>query len=217
MIYDNEVNSRSWIPAFAGMTMMMIVLSGCGGTAPSTRADSSQESSGVLIQGRLIMPSGEIREGGMVVNLESEDHQYQMAIAPRQTSLYFVKPGTYRIAPPRGVFGNAEATWTVQFSDQKYSGTFPDALSRHAEYVVRPGKIVSLGIVEARLSKTGEHEKPILSGTLIEDVDSKRELVQDSIRKMGDPKLSATERETAINSSMALQEALVELQGSVKP
>src|SRR5207244_4078004 len=80
------------------------------------RAHPSAGKSAVLLRARLFLPSGEIRAGSVEINLESDAKKYRFGVAARESNLYFVPPGAYRLAPTRGVFGGAENELTVDFN-----------------------------------------------------------------------------------------------------
>lgn len=191
-----------------------VLLSGCRGTAPARSADPASGWSAVLLRGRLILPSGEIRDGGLSINLESNEAAYRLGAAPRETIFYAVKPGTYRVSPTRAVFGIVQAKLTVYFNDHTYKVPFPDELLHHGEIVVKPGEIVSLGILEARLARPSPDVPTEISVALIDDPDTRRELVQQMIQKIMDPKISPDARDNLVGWSMALEQALVNIQGS---
>jgi len=164
------------------------------------------------MRGRLISPSGEIRDGGIDINLESEDEKDRISVVPKETNLYVVNPGIYYLLPTRGVFGGQETEITVDFNGQSYRAPFPQSILHHDKIVVKPGKIVSIGVLEARLKLVPGNPQPELTVTLYDDVQTRRDLVEQMIHNMMDPKISPELRDNAANWTMALDQALIDLQ-----
>src|SRR3989442_12891895 len=109
MIYHGAMKCEGFLAAVS----IAFIFSGCRGSAPAYRAHPSAGKSAVLLRARLFLPSGEIRAGSVEINLESDANKYRFGVAARESNLYFVQPGAYRLAPTRGVFGGAENELTV--------------------------------------------------------------------------------------------------------
>ncbi len=192
----------------------LIFLLGCQGSVPANQSDPGAGGSAVLLRGRFLLPSGEINDGSVAINLESDQASYQLTTLPKQTQFYAVKPGSYRIAPVRNILGNAQDELVIDFNHESYRVPFPHEWLDHAPIIVQPGSIASIGILEARLSPAGSSGESQMTIRWFDDVQSRRELVQDMIRVAVDPKVSPDTSHNATNWSMALDRALIELQQS---
>lgn len=191
------------------------LLCGCYGTVPESGGVPIQGISAVLVGGRFLLPTGETREGLLAFDLEGEGGRraelYRIPVRGKQSILYQVEPGIYRIAPSRGVFGGYKKDIKARIEGRTYTAPFPRDLLRHAALDIKPKKIIPLGIVEAKLSSVLPGQKPVLRVHLDDSVEARRQLIQAAIRDMMDPSRPMEARESAVGWSHALQTSLMEL------
>jgi hypothetical protein len=185
-------------------------LAACRGTVPGRDAPPEQGISAIVIGARMILPSGETRNGSMAVNFEtgggSRAEVYRLPVQGGENFLYLVEPGTYRLAPTRSLFGFYQPTMTVVIEGRKYRLPFPRDIQRLDAYAIKPSKIL-----EARVMPALPGRKPEIRVRLDDDVMSRRKVVQDTIRAMMDPTRSLDARENAMSWSRALQNALMDI------
>jgi len=74
------------------------------------------------------LPSGETRNGRIIVNFESEGGRqaevYRLPLRGAENYLYLIEPGIYRIAPARSIFGFYQPTMNVVIEGRTYSLPF---------------------------------------------------------------------------------------------
>jgi len=187
-------------------------VAGCQGSTPARNATgTSISSSAILVRARLSLPSGELHSGYIDFDIESDARDYRLRALPG-TSLYVVEPGAYRFSPVRGLFGKVKDELRIDFNGRTYKIAFPLALLRHNSIVVKPRRIVSLGILEAKLERVSGSLEPKVTFSLLEDPTTQKSLVEDMIHKMMDKSTDPEMRDTAVAWSRALEEALVQLQ-----
>lgn len=192
-----------------------LALAACQGTVPERDAPPEQAISAVLIQGRVILPSGETRDASTAVNFETDGGSraevYRLPIRGGESFLYLVEPGSYRLAPTRSLFGFYQPLMTVTAEGRRYRVPFPRELLRLDPFHVKPSKIVTLGILEARVMPALPGREPEVSVRLDDSVAARRRVVQDTIRSMMDPTRPAEARESAVSWSRALQNSLMDI------
>lgn len=190
-------------------------LAGCAGTNPEINGLPEQGMSAVIIGGRFLLPTGETRKGTTYLNLEGEGGRqaevYRLRLFPRQSLLYHVEPGVYRISPTRSIFGFHRKTMKVKIDGVSYQMPFPREILRKSSIDIKPKKIVALGVLEAKVSAALPGQHPLLRVRLDDSIDARRQLVQDVIHQMMDPAASLETRESAIAWSRALENSLMEL------
>ena len=190
-------------------------LAACRGTVPDRDAPPEQKISAIMIGMRLVLPSGETRNGYTAVNFETDGGSsaevYRLPLRGGENFLFLVEPGTYRLAPTRSLFGFYQPTMTVVIEGRKYRVPFPRDIQRLNAYTVKPAKILSLGILEARVMPALPGRKPEVRVRLDDGISSRRKVVQDTIREMMDPTSSSEARESAISWSRALQNSLMDI------
>ncbi len=188
---------------------------GCRGTIPERHVIPDQGIAAVLVGGRMILPSGRTRNGRTFVNFETEGGDraevYRLPISGAENSLFPVEPGTYRLAPTRSLFGFYQAQMQVVVEGRPYRLPFPRDILRLSPYVVKPNKIVALGILEARIMPALPGRRPEVRVRLDDSAAARRSVVQDMIREMMDPTRPADARESAIAWSRALQNSLMDI------
>ncbi len=193
----------------------VLALAACRGTAPERDAPPEQAISAILIGCRTILPSGETRNGRIAVNFESDGGRaaevYRLPLAGGENYLYLIEPGTYRIAPTRSIFGFSQPVLSIVIEGRAYSLPFPRDLLRQHAYEIKPGKITSMGSLEAQVMPTLPGQKPTIRVRLDDSTQARRSVVQSTIRDMMDPRKPSKVRESAIAWSRALQTSLMDL------
>ena len=189
-------------------------LAGCRGTTPSRNADPSLGMGALLMRGRLITPTGDAASGRLHIDFESDSEVYRLKLSPVETTLYAVEPGIYRYHPTRGIIGLPQTLLRVVINGRGYKTPFPMDILRRDRITVGPGKVVPLGILEARIEPVRGTAGMKLSVRLDDSVAARRALVQEMIHKMLDAETDPDLSQTAIAWTRALDQALVVLQGS---
>ncbi|MFI5347150.1 MAG: hypothetical protein ACHQ51_12325 [Elusimicrobiota bacterium] len=193
----------------------LLLLPGCRGTVPPRDAPPEQSIAAILIGGRMILPTGESRNAYTVVNFESEGGEagevYRLPIKGGENALYLVEPGTYRILPTRSLIGYYQEMMKVVIEGRTYRLPFPRELLRLEPYKVKASKIVTLGVVEARVLPALPGRKPEIRVRLDDSAATRRAVVQDMIREMMDPNRPIDARQSAISWSRALQNSLLDI------
>jgi len=190
-------------------------LSACRGTVPDRNAPPEQAISAVLIGSRFLLPTGRTYDGLTHINLESGGGRraevYRLPVAGGENFLYLVEPSVYRIAPTRSIFGFHQESMKVVIDGRAYRLPFPRDLLRLSPFTVKASKIAAMGILECRVLPALPGQRPQIRVRLDDSVAARREVVQDTIRDMMDPRLPAETRESAISWSRALQNSLMEI------
>lgn len=190
-------------------------LAACQGTVPDRDAPPEQAISAIVIGARMILPSGETRNGETAVNFETDGGSraevYRLPVKGGENFLYLIEPGTYRLAPTRSIFGFYQPTMTVYIEGRKYRLPFPRDIQRLDAYTIKPSKILAMGILEARVLPALPGRPPEIRVRLDDSVLARRKVVQDTIRAMMDPNRSLDVRESAISWSRALQNSLLDI------
>lgn len=194
---------------------VLLALSACRGTVPPRDAPPEQAIAAILIGGRMILPTGESRHARTYVNFESEGGEagevYRLPIKGGENALYLVEPGTYRILPTRSLIGYYQENMKVVIEGRTYRLPFPRELLRLEPYKVKASKIVTLGVIEARVYPALPGRKPEIRVRLDDSPATRRAIVQDMIREMMDPNRSLAARESTISWSRALQNSLMDI------
>lgn len=194
---------------------VILLAAACRGSVPDRNAPPEQAISAILIGCKTILPSGETRNGRIVVNFESEGGRqaevYRLPLNGGENYLYLIEPGTYRIAPTRSILGFYQPTMKVVIEGRAYTLPFPRDLLRQHAYGIKPGKITALGSLEAKVMPALPGKKPTVRMRLDDSPQARRNVVQSSIRDMMDPRKSTEVRESMIAWSRALQNSLMEL------
>ncbi len=192
-----------------------LALAGCRGTVPTLNGDPEQGISSVIIGGRIVTSSGETRSGRMWLDLETDGGReaeiYRLPIKPQQALLYQVEPGTYHVAPTRNLFGFSQSLLKVRVEGHTYRVPFPRELLRKGAIVVKPTKIVPLGVLVAEVQQPLPGRRPVVQLRLDDSVAARRDLVQTLIRAMMDPNAPADMRMSAISWTRALDQTLVDV------
>lgn len=197
------------------LSSIAALLAGCAGRVPPAGGVPIPGMAGVLIGGRFILPTGETRNGRMYVNLEGEGgrlaENYRIPINAKESALYQLEPGMYRVTPTRNTFGFYGKTVKVRIEGRTYTAPFPRELLRLGAVDAKPRKILTLGVLEAKLDAALPGQRPILRLRLDDSITARRNLVQEVIREMMDPNASLETREAAIAWSRALENNLMDL------
>lgn len=193
----------------------------CAGVVPPRNAPPEQAIAAILLGSRFILPTGDTRNGALELGFESEGGRqaevYRLPLRGGEYYLYLIEPGNYRIAPTRSLLGGYKADMIVTVEGRRYRLPFPRDLLRQSAYKIRPSKIISLGIVEARVLPALPGQKATARVRLDDSVQARRAVVQELIRDMMDPRESLEARESAIAWSRALQNNLMELLAEEDP
>lgn len=203
----------------AGLLLALgLCLQGCRGTVPSPSDRTAQGLAAVLIGGRVILPSGETKSGTMVLNLEGVSQgggqkiNYRLPINLKRPVLFQIEPGVYHLSPTRSALGFSREALDIRVEKTDYRAPFPKDILRRQAMTIKPGKIVSLGILEARLISPLPGQDPTVKIRLDDDAPARRKLVEEAIKTMMDPSAPQDERDHAVNWSRALQNSLIELE-----
>ncbi len=194
----------------------VLAFAACRGTVPDRNAPPEQAISAILIGCTTILPSGETRNGRIVINFENDGggHQaevYRLPLVSGENYLYLVEPGTYRLAPTRTMFGFYQPTMNVYIEGRTYSLPFPRDLLRQHAYEIRPGKITSMGVLTAKVSPALPGQKPTIQVRIDDSIQARRNVVQVAIHDMMDQRKPTEVRESALAWSRALQISLMDL------
>lgn len=194
---------------------VILLAAACRGRVPERNAPPEQAISAILIGSKTILPSGTTRNGRIIVNFESEGGRqaevYRLPLTSGENYLYLIEPGTYRVAPTRSIFGFYQPIMNVVIEGRTYSLPFPRDLLRLPAYEIKPGKITSLGMLEAKVLPALPGQKPTTQVRLDDSPQARRDVVQSAIRDMMDPRKSTEVRESALAWSRALQISLMDL------
>ncbi len=197
------------------LAVSVLAFAACRGLVPERNAPPEQAISAILIGCKTILPSGETRNGRIIINFESEGGRqaevYRLPVRGGENYLYLIEPGIYRIAPTRSIFGFYQPTMHVVIEGRKYSLPFPRDLLRQHAYEIKPGKITAMGSLEATVMPALPGQKPTIRVRLDDSTQARRNVVQSTIRDMMDPRKSSEVRESSIAWSRALQNSLMEL------
>lgn len=195
--------------------LAVLGLAACRGTVPDRNAPPEQAISAILIGCHTFLPSGETRNSRLFVNFESEGGRqgeiYRLPLSGGENYLYLVEPGVYRIGPTRSLFGSFQAELSVVIEGRTYRLPFPRELLRQHSYEIRPGKIVSMGSIEATVMPALPGQKPTIRVRLDDSTQARRTVVQNAIRDMMDPRKPTEVRESALAWTRSLQVSLMDL------
>jgi hypothetical protein len=192
---------------------VVLLLCACSGTVPERDAPPERGFAAILIGGRMILPSGESRDGVAPIDFETKTpvgadaETYELPIPAADVAFFRVEPGVYGLAPTRSFFGTSKTELTVRIADREYSTSFPRELMRPS-YDAKPRKVVVVGVLETTVLPALPGQKPQVRVRLDDSPKARRELVQSMIRTMMDPSQSNTARDSAVSWSHALQEQL---------
>jgi hypothetical protein len=202
--------------SFAAYALLSAALAGCRGVAPVYFGEAIPNVSAVLTRARITLPTGETKEGGLTLNLESQDDRYRLPFLAKRTSLLRVEPGIYRIVPPRSLFGSVLPQLSVRVEGKTYWTQFPREMLRIETVEVKPARIVALGVLEIKLLPASRKETQKMVIHFDRGVETRRKLVQDVISSMMDPKAPPEARESAVTWTRALEQALAKLQAEAQ-
>lgn len=191
---------------------------GCRGAIPSPKDRTAQGLTGVLLGSRVILPSGETKSGTIVLNLEGVSEgadqkiTYRLPVHLKRPVLFQIEPGVYHLRPTRSTLGFSRDALDIRVERTNYRVPFPRDMARRPAMALKPGKIVSLGILEARLVPPLPGEEPSVKIRLDDDAAARRKLIEDTIKIMMDPAAPQAERDHAVTWSRALQNSLLEIE-----
>jgi hypothetical protein len=194
---------------------LIVSAAACRGSVPERSAPPEQAISAILISCKTVLPSGETRNGKITINFDSEGGRqgevYRLPLTSGENYLYLVEPGIYRIAPTRSMFGFYQPMMNVVIEGRTYTLPFPRELLRQHAYAIKPGKITSMGSLEATVMPALPGQKPTVRVRLDDSTQARRDVVQTTIRDMMDPRKPVEVREAAFAWSRALQNSLMDL------
>ncbi|MBI3551390.1 MAG: hypothetical protein HY077_02630 [Elusimicrobia bacterium] len=203
-----------------------LLAAACAGTTPSLGHQPERGLSSILIGSRIILPTGETYSGRMWLNFEGEGEgegdkgngeTYRLALKPGQPMLYQVEPDSYHLAPTRNAFGLQQETLHIEIEGRTFRAPFPRDIQRKNKIIVKPTKIVSLGILEVRLPAALPGREAQVKVWLDDGVAARRKLIEDTVRLMMDPDAPNIYRKNAIDWSRALDQSLVDLTAESPP
>jgi hypothetical protein len=192
-----------------------LLAAACRGEAPIVNSGPSLGISAVIAGARVILPGGgEATAGEIDVNLESEDAEgevYRLRLRPGRPQLLQIEPGSYRLSPVRSFFGSPRGELRVKTGSQALRAPFPRELRRESAVSVKSKRIVSLGIVVARVERALPGQEPSVSVSLDDSIQTRRHIVETVIHGMMEPDVPAAERESAIAWTNGLDRCLQDL------
>lgn len=204
-----------WPVKSALLIAVALLMTACRGTVPDRDAPPEQSISAILIGGRFILPSGETRNGFTAMNFEGEGGDraevYRLPVKGGENYLYLVEPGVYRLYPTRSLFGFYQDQMKVVIEGRTYRLPFPREILRLDPYDVKPSRIVTLGVLEARVMPALPGRKPEIRVVLDDSVGARRSVVQSMIRAMMDPNKPLDVRSSTIAWTRALQSSLMDI------
>lgn len=196
------------------LSSAMALLCACQGRVPIHSGGTDAGRSAVLVGGRVVLPSGPVQEGRIAINLESElspPEIYRLIIDPASPTLYRMEPGDYRLRPTRNLFGRRLETVTFRLKGKTHLPRFPASLQHRKPFEFKTGEVVALGIVDIRISRAMEGGQPYVSVSLDDSLAARREITQQAIRRLGDPRAPASVRNYLFSWSNALEKSLMEM------
>lgn len=191
---------------------LLLGLSACRGTYAERYGDSKFGFAGVIIRGRIITPAGEMPDGRLALNLRGDVEEYRLRFVPGETTLFRVEPDVYRLHPTRNLLGFVQRRLKVEIAGRTFSVPFPREILRKEAIEARPTHLVPLGVLEARLLPPEKGKRPRVEVTFDDSLQTRRQLVEDVIDKMIDPKVSVETRFAATSWARALENALLAIQ-----
>lgn len=198
-----------------GVAILALAAAACRGSIPQASGGPEQGISSVIIDGRILGPSGAPLKGRMVINLESEGGRqaqvYRLPVRTGEALLYQIEPGTYHLAPTRALFGDHQPLLRVRAAGRDYFVEFPREILRKPAVVVRPRKIVPLGVLEARWSPELPGRESELKVSLDDSLAARRRLVESLVSDMMNPAASQSLRDNLVAWTHALDAALIDL------
>ena len=187
----------------------------CAGSPPLRDAPPDEGYAAIIYGSRFITPSGETRSGIFRFNMEGEGGRsselYRLVVHPAETVLHVVEPDVYRLSVTRNILGGPQPILKVRIAGRTYRTPFPRDVLRKPPLNVKGKKVFPLGVFEVRLQQALPGQAPQVKIHLDDSVQTRRDIVQDVIHQMMDPKLPTAQRETTIRWARALQTKLLEL------
>lgn len=192
---------------------LILLCTSCSGTRPVRFGPAKFGFAGVIVRGRILTPTGEVKKGKMALNFESAGIRYRIRFEPGETTIQRIEPDKYRVHPTRGLFGFVDQYLTVEIIDRKFRVPFPRDILRKPPMDVRPTKLAPIGILEVKLLPIKKGRRPKIIVRLDDSIAARRSLVEDMIRKMMDPQVKPRIRSSTVSWTRALEQALVKIQG----
>jgi len=191
----------------AGLLSAALLLAGCSGTIPQINEAQRPGKAAVVASSQIEIEGGPARSGTLTLGLRGEEENsgifYRLVLPANKTSFYEIEPGTYRLSAPLSFFGFSSNKLNFSANGQSYWAPWPQILSDKGLMVIRPGEVLSIGVLKAALWTA----PPSSSVSLDNSVQSRRALVQDVIKEM-DPTSTDDIREMSLSWMDALQSAL---------
>ena len=136
-----------------------------------------------------------------------------MNFEPGETTVLRVEPDIYRLHPTRNLFGFVQRDLTVTIAGRSFRVPFPRSILRKEQVDLKPTRAVAIGILEVKLLPIRKGERPKIEVRLIDDIDAKRELLEEVIDKMMDTKTPVEIRSASVSWTRAIENAVIDLQG----
>ncbi|MBI4679405.1 MAG: hypothetical protein HY748_17660 [Elusimicrobia bacterium] len=197
-----------------------VAAGGCRGSSPIFDEGPENRFAAVVMGTRIILPTGETNAGGIAINLEGEGGRranlYRLEVPAGRALLYPVEPGVYRLTPTRSVFGWHQAQMRIVADDFAYKAPFPSQIMRKGAIDLRPKKVVSLGIIEARFVSDPVKKEAKIVVRIDDSVAARRDAVQQIVRDMASASTPADERDRDFAWSGSLEDHLVTLQAEIE-
>jgi hypothetical protein len=193
-----------------------ILASGCRAGTPVFDEGPEHRYAAVVIGSRIVLPTGETNTGGLMLDLEGEGgreaNSYRLEIPAGRSMLYPVEPGIYRLTPTRSIFGWHQSQMRITADDFVYKTPFPPQIMRKSAIDLRPKKVISLGIIEARFVADPVKKEARIVVRIDESVAARREAVQQIIHDMASAETPAEERDRDFAWAGSLEDCLIGLQ-----
>jgi hypothetical protein len=210
--YDDK-RMRHAHPLLIGAALLLGAA--CAGNAPLRDGSPNDGLAAVIIGARFSTPAGETQSGVFYVNLEGEAgrraEMYRVPIRPHQTILHVVEPDIYRLSVTRNLFGFPQPTLKVRIAGRTYRLPFPREVLRKAPLNIKGKKVFPIGVFDVRLQQPLPGQASQLKIVIDDSIQTRRQIIQDVIHQMMDPKVPQADRETAIAWARSLQNCLLDL------
>ncbi len=197
---------------FGTLLAASTLLAGCAGVAPVTSGKATPNRGAIVIAARIITPNGRAYSGGMTLNLqgigEGSTESYRIFLPAKETLLYQIAPGLYRVEAPLGFFGNSKTILPIKADGESYSPQFPHDLLNFPPIEIKPEHTIALGELNVSIMPVPTGTPPNINIKFNHDVVVKRHLIETIIRSMADPNISEDKRKSYQSWTNSLQEAL---------
>ncbi|MBI5882252.1 MAG: hypothetical protein HZB91_04010 [Elusimicrobia bacterium] len=208
------------IPAAALLIGACVLVPGCRGSTPVFDEGPEHRYAAVVIGSRIVLPTGETNTGGLMLNMEGEGgreaNSYRLEVPAGRSMLYPVEPGVYRLTPTRSVLGWHQSKMRITADDFTFKAPFPPQIMRKPAIDLRPKKVVSLGIIEARFVADPLKKEARIVVRIDDSVAARRDAVQQIIHDMASAETPTEERDRDFAWSGSLEDCLIGLQAEIE-